>query len=303
MNPAPPSEWPSPILPLRSPKAGKRGQGAHLLFPAAPSTFRRRERLRSLNLFMPPEAFFSSSTKLVICDIDGCLGPEAQGTVHDAAALARLRRYNEEAQAGAPWPALTLCSGRPLPYVEALARVLGVRHPAVAENGVWLWTPTEPPARDPAIEPAILEGLAAFSQWVRSEIEPRNVQRQPGKECSLSLRPQDPATLDALVEELTAYCEHERLPVRISRTVEWINCDLRMVDKGTGVSRLRAHCGLEREQLAAIGDTPHDLAMRREVARFGAPANAHPDVKALADRVSAHQEVLGVFDLLAIIGD
>ncbi len=251
---------------------------------------------------MQHEAFYSSSTKLIICDIDGCLGPEAQGTVHSAEGLARLRRYNEAAHAGAPWPALTLCSGRPLPYVEALARVLDVRHPAIAENGVWLWTPSAPPACDPAIEPAIREGLAAFSRWVRTAIEPRGVQRQPGKECSLSLRPTDPATLDTLVTELATYCAEHDLPLRISRTVEWVNCDLLVIDKGTGVCRLREHCGLAREQLAAIGDTPHDLAMRREVARFGAPGNAHPDVKALADRVSTHTELRGVFDLLAITG-
>src|ERR1051326_3286879 len=88
----------------------------------------------------------------VICDIDGCLAPEASHPM-DAVGLARMAEHNRLAQERRDRPVVTLCSGRPEPFVEAICRLIGNSTvPAIAENGVWLFHPGRNGwDRDPAI--------------------------------------------------------------------------------------------------------------------------------------------------------
>ena len=68
----------------------------------------------------------------VICDIDGCLAPETSTPI-DAPGLARIAEHNRLAQEAGDRPVVTLCSGRPEPFVEAICRTIGNRTlPAIA---------------------------------------------------------------------------------------------------------------------------------------------------------------------------
>src|SRR5205085_2859689 len=91
----------------------------------------------------------------------------------------------------------------------------------------------------------------------------------------------------------------ERWPLRISRTVAWVNFDLQFVSKKTGITRLTQLRGLKKERLVGIGDTMGDIAIRESVGFFACPSNADPDLKRVADYVSAHEEVEGVLDVLS----
>src|SRR6185295_16216301 len=75
---------------------------------------------------------------LVICDIDGCLAPESTAPI-DLASLARVAAYNRRAYETGEAPPLTLCSGRPQPFAEAMCRMIDVRQPCVCENGAWVY--------------------------------------------------------------------------------------------------------------------------------------------------------------------
>ncbi|MHA3704487.1 HAD family hydrolase [Jatrophihabitans sp. YIM 134969] len=57
------------------------------------------------------------------------------------------------------------------------------------------------------------------------------------------------------------------------------------VDKSTGLAHLAQRRGLTADQVAAVGDMPNDLAMLAWAGRGYAVANAHPDVRAVADEV------------------
>ncbi len=76
----------------------------------------------------------SAPYDLVICDLAGGLTPEAPGPL-DLAGLARVAEYNRLAAQRRDRPLLTLCSGRPVSYVEAICRMLhNCLVPAIAEN-------------------------------------------------------------------------------------------------------------------------------------------------------------------------
>jgi hypothetical protein len=235
----------------------------------------------------------------VICDIDGCLAPESSGPM-DACGLAEVAAWNRVAQETGDRPVVTLCSGRPQPFAEAMCRLIGNRTlPIVAENGVWLYRPdTNEYERDPAILPEHLRMVAEARAWVEKDLGPRGVVTQPGKEASISLYHPDTAFLRSLEAPVRAAVSERGWALRVSMTWLYINCDLEHVSKGTGLDRLTRLAGLRKERLAGIGDTMSDLPIRERVARFGCPANADERLKGRADRVSALSEVAGVMDLL-----
>lgn len=66
------------------------------------------------------------------------------------------------------------------------------------------------------------------------------------------------------------------------------------VSKASGLAGLAARRGLDRGQAVAFGDMPNDLAMLGWAGHAVAVANAHPDVLAVADEVTASVEDDGV---------
>jgi len=235
----------------------------------------------------------------IICDIDGCLGPESAAPL-DAPALARIARHNREAIEAGSGAVVTLCSGRPQPFVEALCRLLSnTSVPCIAEMGVWVYDPRNQGfLLDPAIRPEHLRAVREATGWIEETLIPRGVVIQPGKSASISLWHPDTSMLMGLRPALETQFARAGWPLRVSSTVAWINCDLAHVNKDTGIARVLAMTGLRRDRLAGIGDTLGDLAIRRSVAWFGCPANAAPELKREADYVSPHAEVEGVLDIL-----
>lgn len=236
---------------------------------------------------------------VVICDIDGCLSPESHAPM-DAEALLAVRASNLRAIERRDRPVLTLCSGRPLPFGEALCRMLANSvMPIICENGVWLYDPrSNTYMRDPAITPAHQLMVAEASQWVEMELGPLGVVIQPGKTSSIALYHPDPEFLRSLEGRVRGQFAAHGWEFRVSMTWLYINCDIAHVSKATGIDRLVAMMGLDPSRLAGIGDTPADSAMADRVAYFACPANAAPAIKARAAYVSSFEEARGVVEIL-----
>lgn len=236
----------------------------------------------------------------IVCDIDGCLSPEHSGPM-DAGALARIADWNRDAQERSDRPVLTLCSGRPQPFAEAMCRLIGNRTlPIVCENGVWMYDPvTNEYLMDPAITAEHLEMVAAGTRWVRRELGPKGVTIQPGKAASISLYHRETDVLRGLMPEIERVFAREGWGLRVSMTWLYINCDLAHVSKGSGVRSFMERTGLTRERLAGIGDTTSDLAIREHVAWFACPSNAQDQLKKHADFVAQKPEAEGVLEILA----
>ncbi len=239
---------------------------------------------------------------LVMCDIDGCLTPEGLEEV-DRESLDRIAGYNRRARDSGDRPVLTLCSGRPQPYVEALSRFLGITVPCIAENGVWLHDPSTNAYRiDPAITSRDFAAVAAITSWMIDRYGGAGAAIQPGKTASVSLYHADHQWLVAHLDEIASHCRAEGYPLRVSMSWFYINCDLVHVSKATGIDRLLAGRALPRARLAGIGDTMGDAAIRERVAFFACPANADERLRALADYVSPHAVASGVVDILERMG-
>lgn len=74
-------------------------------------------------------------------------------------------------------------------------------------------------------------------------------------------------------------------------TVELQPCG---ITKATGLAMAAARLGLGRESAVAFGDMPNDIPMFQWAAHGVAMANAHPELKAVADEVTTSNEDDGV---------
>jgi hydroxymethylpyrimidine pyrophosphatase-like HAD family hydrolase len=244
---------------------------------------------------MPPRRFDA-----VICDIDGCLAPESSDPF-DTAALARIAEHNRRAQQDQDRPVVTLCSGRPEPFVESICRAIGNRTlPAIAENGVWLFHPDlNGWDRDPSISADHLRTVQEAQQWVQATLGPRGVVMQPGKTASLSLYHPDTAFLRTLERPVRDEFARRGWHFRVSMTWLYINCDLAHISKGTAIDRLMAQTGLNTERLAGIGDTDGDRYIAERVSWFACPGNAGEAIRRRAHFIAESHEIQGVLEILA----
>lgn len=237
---------------------------------------------------------------LVICDIDGCLSPESHAPINDAA-LSKVAEHNRQAVANRDRPIVTLCSGRPISFVEAVCRfVHNTIVPAIGENGVWLYRPdVNVFEMDPAITTDHLEAVHDASTLLREKYHSSGVVEQPGKSAAVTLYHSDTEYLRSIMPEVKQELADRGWPFRVTMTWFYINCDLQHVNKATGIERLFAQTGIDPSRTAAIGDTLADKFMADSVNFFACPANAAPEIKKSANYVSPHEEIDGVLDILS----
>jgi len=235
----------------------------------------------------------------VICDIDGCLSPKSHAPINGRA-LSTIAEHNRLAIQNRDRPVVTLCSGRPIGFVECLCRLLhNTLIPCIGENGVWIWRPADNSFEcEPAISEEHLEMVHEARQLLRSLYQTRGVVQQPGKSASIALYHSDTNYLRSIVPAIGEEFQKRDWPIRVSMTWLYINCDLQHVNKGTAIDRLLAETGIDPARTAGIGDTMGDRFIAERVSWFGCPANAEAEIKNAATYVSPHQEVEGVLDIL-----
>ena len=248
-----------------------------------------------------PDPTFKSLARYdaVLCDLDGCLASEAGGPL-DLARLAAVAEHNDRARRDRDRPIVTVCTGRPISFADAMCRVI---HndvlPCIAENGVWLYDPSDNRwAMDPAITADDRDAARHLHDWVRDRFGGDGVTIQPGKAASVSPYHHDPDYLKRIQPEIARHVEENGWPFRVSATWNYINCDLKHVSKATGIRRWIAATHADPDRLAGIGDTPSDRAIAESVALFAAPANRDRSIDGFCDFISPHEQVAGVLDIL-----
>ncbi|MEM6648422.1 MAG: HAD family phosphatase, partial [Bacteroidota bacterium] len=115
------------------------------------------------------------TVELFVADIDGCLS-EPYAPL-DLERLGQLAEMIGAAQHGhATLPRVTLCSGRPFPYVEAMGQVLGIQQPMLFEAGAGCFDPV---ANRITWHPLLTDAMIAQAQAVMVWAEQDLVQRYP----------------------------------------------------------------------------------------------------------------------------
>jgi HAD superfamily hydrolase (TIGR01484 family) len=236
--------------------------------------------------------------RLLLFDVDGVLtAGEAQPL--DLALLGDLAALNRRARADPSLPAVTLCTGRPAPYVEVMLQVIDGHLPAIFENGCGLYVPSEYRFLP---HPALAEGGRTFAavreRLRRALVETGRVFFQPGKEYSLSLFPLNGVTVDDLRPLAVAALGPDAQAVSLVYSVSCLNVIPSGLDKGSGLQFLCRQAGYQPEEVLAVGDSDVDLPLLAQAGYAAAPANASAGVQQLASYVSPFPTMAGVRDIL-----
>src|SRR5690606_30133102 len=213
----------------------------------------------------------SDLVRVFACDVDGCLAAAGHAD-YDLAAMARIAELNRLSERDEAVPALTLVTGRPHAYVDALSQALAIRLPMSFENGAGL--ATRRPYRhwlDERVE-AGLPGLGRFAEAVEAT---EHLTLQPGKLASLSVFP-IPADrdLDELAAELGDMVGALGVELDLDPSTDCVNVLVPGVSKATGFAWLCDELGLTPAQVAGVGDSVGDAAWLRACGVSFAPANA-----------------------------
>lgn len=252
----------------------------------------------------------TDSVGLIVADIDGCLS-RGKRWPFDLRSLGILRRYTETA-ISLGMPPLTLCTGRPQPYVEAMAQILGVHKTCICENGALLYNPVEDvtlvnPAIDDEIKRDIQEIRAILSDKSRLNT---NIQFEPGKEICISINPvqvvseQPLSTATPTADAVAELCETIRGIVDVSRftvthSASAVDITPLGIDKGQGLRWLSKVEATAVEHILGIGDSSGDLPFLKMSGASAAPGNASQAIKDAVTFVAPRPYAEGVLDILS----
>lgn len=212
-----------------------------------------------------------------------------------------IAQLNERARADPQQFAVTLCTGRQEPYVEALMQAIDAHMPAIYENGGGLYFPSGYRfLENPDITPQMRASLGKIRRVLLREIVATGLGRfQPGKEVSLTLYPARPALTFEQLAELARRALAEKLDgYSILASVSTVEILPQGIDKGAGVEWLSREIGIPLAQMGGIGDAPSDLSYLRKVGYSATTANAQDMVKGAVGYVSPYEDSLGTFDIL-----
>lgn len=251
--------------------------------------------------------------RLVASDLDGTL-IRSDGTLD-----ARTRRAIAAAEsAGAT---VVFCTARPHRGLTELADATRHRGVVVCNNGAMLWdlhtesvieaSPLEPTiARElvARLEATVPGGAWAVERTLGFGYEPGYVTRWPIPDdaivaavhsliaepaVKLMLR-HDRLTADTLLERAREVCGHLAELSHSSTTDALLEISAAGVSKATALARLCQQRNVDRHDVIAFGDMPNDLPMLAWAGHGVAVANAHPEVIAAADEVTASNDESGV---------
>lgn len=237
--------------------------------------------------------------KLVICDIDGCLS-KGRNVPFDLGGLVRLRGLIDALRAHRI--GFTLCTGRPRPYVEALAQVLNVTLPTICEGGCLVFYPVSGDIRSLASVDVVKGVHALRNVFSENPVLLQGLEFEVGKESSVSLTSDTFAKLSH--EEKKTVMTSIRAgvpPLALSWTYSSSAIDITPsgIDKASGVDVLLAELGMENKaNVWGIGDGQNDVPFLREVGHCACPANAVEDIKAMAEIIAGKSFLAGTLELI-----
>lgn len=255
--------------------------------------------------------------RVVACDLDGTL-LRSDGTLDERSrrALAEVER------AGAM---VVFCTARPARWMAPLAEAAGHRGVAICANGGVVWDlHTESILESWPLAPAVARDVVALLRAALPD-GAWAVERASGFAHEPAYTPAWPVPADTIVDVVETLLSepavklmlrHDRLSADglLQRARELVghlaelshsnSADALLeisaagVSKASALARLCDQRGLGPEEVIAFGDMPNDLPMLQWAGHGVAVANAHPDVLAVADEVTADNDDAGVARVL-----
>lgn len=223
--------------------------------------------------------------KLFVTDLDGCISHPFKTPEWNA--INRLRELNLMSRSDDKIPPLSICTGRPFPYAEAVAQWLDVRIPFVFESAGLLHLEGQ------RIETAVnhhngdLKPIYEMQKWLQEEILPNypNTVVEFTKMMDAGVVSPDTKTIIKIHKVILDKIETDQLDLEVHTTDVSVNVLMPGNNKLRGLKMLGESLGVGLDEMAYIGDSGGDVVALKNVKRPFSPSNARQEAK-------DHSEVL-----------
>lgn len=217
--------------------------------------------------------------KLFITDIDGCLTKPFEAP--DWELISAIRQLNIKSKRTQEIPPITICTGRPQPYAEAVAQWLDVRFPIVFESsGLYYLKENRIELHEDFSEDA-REKVDELKNWLLNNIisSYSGMELEFAKIMDAGLIHTDMKVIDEVVPRIKSFVASHYPDFEVHKTEVSVNTLLKSSNKKKGILQLCKHIGVTPEEVAYIGDSSGDIPALEIVGHAFAPANAHINVK------------------------
>ncbi|MCH8568497.1 MAG: HAD-IIB family hydrolase [Balneolales bacterium] len=217
---------------------------------------------------------------LFVLDIDGCISMPFETPEWEA--LTELRRLNDLSKTDKNIPPLSICSGRPQPYVEAVGQWLGMYRPLIFESGGGMFNPEDVSVSWPDILTDEKERqIAEIRSWVyRDIINPTaGASGEFTKRTDVGIIHTNEAEIIKMFNKVCERVAREHPNFEVHRTEISINIIMSGANKGTGLNWLARKCGISLEEIAYIGDSGGDIPALKVAGMKFTPSNGIDELK------------------------
>lgn len=221
--------------------------------------------------------------KLFITDLDGCLSHPFIAPDWDL--VTRLRTYNRESLSDETVPALTICTGRPQPYAEAVAQWLDIRYPVIFESGGGLYKPRVNELKwSPFLTEDMMEHIRHIRNFVTSEILPHYPHSflEFSKYTDVGVVSAHYSEIKEIYPQMRDFVLRHHTEFEVHYTEVSCNVILKICNKGSGVEFLSQETSIPLDEMAYIGDGTNDIPALLKVRRSFAPRNAREETREVA---------------------
>ncbi|HCD52372.1 MAG TPA: hypothetical protein DEQ34_07990 [Balneolaceae bacterium] len=221
--------------------------------------------------------------KLFVTDLDGCVTDPF--ITPDWEAFSGIRELNLKSELDPSIPKLSICTGRPMPYAEAMAQILGIRIPFVFESGGGMYdVTTNTLTWTPVLNDGVRRQVEEVKQWAKEVVMPKYPNTIPefAKFTDIGIINQDTPIVDKIFEESIDHVSTHYDIFEVHKTEVSVNIILKGANKGAGIKMLAEHFGYSLNEIAYIGDSSGDIPGLKIVKLPFAPVNAAQITKDVA---------------------
>jgi hydroxymethylpyrimidine pyrophosphatase-like HAD family hydrolase len=217
--------------------------------------------------------------KLFVTDLDGCISEPFETPDWDA--INAIRELNQKSRSSEQIPPITICTGRPFPYAEAVAQWLDIQLPFVFESaGLFHW---EGHRFETAVdsENGGLEPIKSMKSWISEQILPSysGVNLEFSKMMDAGVVSADREAIRKIHQQILEKVEKDFPGLEVHATDVSVNTLMPGNDKLQGFKLLSRALNISFDEMAYIGDTSGDVPALKEVKLPFVPDNAHDVAK------------------------
>lgn len=234
-------------------------------------------------------------TKLFVLDLDGCVTHPF--VTPDWQSISQIREYNLASRYDKSIPPLSICTGRPFPYAEAVAQWLDIKLPIIFESGGGVYFPDKQVVEFSPTYYQNEQKVADVRSWIKELIRTDfpDLLLEFSKQTDAGIVHNDESKIMEVYNRAVEYVGATYPDFEVHRTEVSVNIILKECNKGNGLRRISEITGISLADIAYIGDSSGDIPALKIVGKPYTPANGNAQAQKVA-RQTKGETSIGVLE-------